>query len=90
MRNSIEWPCGDGVVVVERAALGEAELLAHEVDAGDLLGDRVLDLQARVDLEERDRAVLADEELAGAGADVADLLEDRLRRLVEQRGSARR
>ena len=74
----------DGVGVVERAALGEPELLAHEVDAGDLLGDRVLDLQAGVHLEERHRAVLADEELAGAGADVADLLEDGLRRLVER------
>ena len=84
MRNSMECPLRDGVGVVERAALGEAELLAHEVDAGDLLGDGVLDLQAGVHLEERDGAVLADEELAGAGADVADLLEDRLRRLVER------
>ena len=64
---------GDRVGVVEHAALGEAELLAHEVDAGDLLGDRVLDLQPGVHLEERDGAVLADEELARAGADVADL-----------------
>jgi hypothetical protein len=73
----------DGVGVLERATLCEAELLAHEVDAGDLLGDRVLDLEAGVHLEEGDGAVLADEELAGAGADVADLAEDRLRRLVE-------
>ena len=51
---------------------------------GDLLGHRVLDLQARVHLEERDGAVRADEELAGARADVADLLQDRLRRRVEQ------
>ena len=51
---------GAGVVVADLLALGDAELLAHEVDAGDLLGDRVLDLQARVDLEERDRAVGAD------------------------------
>ena len=61
------------VVVAERLAVGDAELLAHQVDAGDLLGDRVLDLQAGVDLEERDGAVAADEELAGAGADVAGL-----------------
>ena len=67
------------VVVVDDAALGDAELLAHEVDSGDLLGDRVLDLQAGVDLEEGDRAVLGDQELTGAGADVADLLQDRLR-----------
>ena len=41
-----------GVVVAERLAVGDAELLAHEVDAGDLLGDRVLDLEPGVDLEE--------------------------------------
>ena len=69
-----------------QAALGDAELLAHQVDAGDLFGDRVLDLQAGVDLEERDRAVLADQELAGARAEVADLAQDRLRRLVEEGG----
>ena len=82
-RNSIECPIGHRIVVVERAALGDAELLAHEVDAGDLLGDGVLDLEARVDLEERDRAVGADEELARARADVADLAQDRLRRVVQ-------
>ncbi len=74
-----------GVLVVERAALGDPELLADEVDARDLFRDAVLDLQAGVHLEERDRAVRADEELARAGADVADLAEDRLRRLVQAR-----
>ena len=69
-----------GVGVVERLAVGDAELLAHEVDAGDLLGDRVLDLEAGVDLEEADVAVRADEELAGAGADVAGRAQDRLGR----------
>ena len=68
------------VVVAELLAVGDPEHLAHEVDAGDLLGDRVLDLQPGVDLEERDRAVLSDEELAGAGADVAGLAQDRLAR----------
>ncbi len=64
-------PLGRRVAIVERAALGETELLADEVDTRDLFGDGVLDLQARVDLEERDRAVGADEELAGSRADVA-------------------
>ena len=50
---------------------------------GHLLGDRMLDLEAGVDLEERDRAVLPDEELTRAGADVLRLLEDRLGRGVE-------
>src|SRR5690606_8068957 len=68
---------GDRVVVAELLALGEAELLAHEVDAGDLLRHRMLDLQPRVHLEERDGAVGADEELARARADVADLAQDR-------------
>ena len=53
-----------GVVEVELLAVGDAELPAHQVDAGDLFGDRVLDLQAGVDLEEGDQAVLADQELA--------------------------
>ncbi len=40
------------VVVVDGATGRDAELLAHQVDAGDLFGDRVLDLQAGVHLEE--------------------------------------
>ena len=69
---------GDRVVVAELLAVGDAQHLADEVDAGDLLGHGVLDLQAGVDLEEGDGAVLGDEVLAGAGTDVAGLLEDRL------------
>ena len=80
----MEWPDGHRVVVVEQPARGEAELLPHQVDARDLLGDRVLDLQARVHLEERDRPVGADEELARARTGIADLAEDRLRRFVEE------
>jgi hypothetical protein len=72
------------VVVAECGTVGDAHHLADQVDAGDLLGDGVLDLQACVDLEERDRAVLTDEELAGAGTDVTRLFQDRLGRRVEQ------
>ena len=72
-----------GVVVAELLAGRDAEHLADQVDAGDLLGDAVLDLEAGVDLEEGDRAVLGDEELARAGAVVAGLGEDALGRLVE-------
>ena len=39
---------------------------------GDQLGDRVLDLDARVDLEEVPAAVGGEQELGRAGADVAD------------------
>ena len=76
-------PAHGRVVVAERLAVGDAELLADQVDAGDLLGDRVLDLQAGVDLEEGDRAVGPDQELARAGADVAGLRADRLGRAVD-------
>src|SRR5690606_12819539 len=72
-------PAHGGVVVTELLTVGDPELLADQVDAGDLLGHRVLDLQPGVDLQEGDRAVLADEVLAGAGPDVTGLLEDRLR-----------
>ena len=76
-------PADGDLGVAERLARGDPQLLADEVDAGDLLGHRVLDLEAGVDLEERDGAVQADEELAGPGADVAGLAQDRLRRLDE-------
>ena len=68
---------------VERLAVGDPELLQHQVDARGLLGDRVLDLQAGVDLEEGDQAVLADQVLDRAGAVVAGLLADPLGRLVD-------
>ena len=79
----MEWPTTCGVVVPELLAGGDPEHLAHQVEAGHLLGNRVLDLEPGVDLEEGDGAVLADQELAGAGADVARLAQDRLGRLVE-------
>ena len=57
----------------ERRPAADQELRAHEVDVRDLLGDRVLDLDARVHLDEH---VLArgrvDEELHRAGVHVAD------------------
>src|ERR1700710_2538978 len=55
---------------------GNGELLEDQVDAAGLLRDRVLDLQARVDLEERDDPVLADEELDRAPTGVACLRAD--------------
>ena len=68
---------------VQGLAVGDLELLQHQVDARGLLGDRVLDLQAGVDLEERDQAVLADQVLDGARAVVAGLLADALGGLVD-------
>ena len=51
---------------------GDADLLLHDVDAGDHLGHRVLDLDARVHLDEEELVVLV-QELERAGAAVADL-----------------
>ena len=63
--------------VVEGLAAGDAQLGADEVDVGDLLGDRVLDLDARVHLDEDVAAVGREQELDRAGVDVADLLGER-------------
>ena len=67
----------------QNLALGNAELLADEVEAARLLGDGVLDLQPGVDLEEADDAVAADEELDRARAGVAGLAADRLGAVVD-------
>src|SRR5690606_28592177 len=56
----------------EAAAGGDADLLVHEVDAGDRLRHRMLDLQARVHFDEIELAVLV-EELDGAGARIAEI-----------------
>src|SRR5574340_525921 len=62
---------------LELLAVGDAELLAHQVDPGGLLGDRVLDLQAGVDLEEGDGVALH-QVLDRAGTVVAGLAADGL------------
>ena len=53
MRHSIAWPRGRTSVLRERQRLagGDEQLRAHEIEAGDRFGDRMLDLQARVHLE---------------------------------------
>lgn len=53
--------------------MGDPELGLDEVDVGDLLGDRVLDLDARVHLDEDVVAAAVEEELDGARVAVADL-----------------
>ncbi len=55
----------------ERLARGDPQLLLDEVEPGDELGDRVLDLDAGVQLEEVEAPVVGEEELGGAGALVA-------------------
>ncbi len=44
----------------------------HQIEAGHHLGDRMLDLQPRVHLEEIEAAVLVEQELDRAGVGVAD------------------
>src|SRR5277367_6406563 len=56
-------------------AAGDAQLRLYEVDAGDHLGDRVLDLDARVHLDEVELAVFVHEELDSASVLVADVFE---------------
>src|ERR1700740_2558608 len=46
---------------------GDEQLRLHEVDAGDELGDRMLDLDTGIHLDEVELSVLV-EELHGAGA----------------------
>ena len=77
----------------QRFAGRDADLPLDEVDAGDHLGDRVLDLQAGVHLEEEELAVLVDE-LDRAGVVVADglgrLHRGLAHRLLDAVGQARR
>ena len=60
-----------GLIERERLAGGDENLLAHEIDPRDHLGDRVLDLDARVHLEEEE-LVAGDEVLDRPDAVVAD------------------
>ena len=63
----------DDVLLRERQPLagGDANLPLHEVDPRHELGDRMLDLEPRVHLEEVELAVAVEQELARAGVHVA-------------------
>ena len=73
MRHSIAWPLQHDVVLGEGQGIagGHPDALLDDVDAGDHLGDAVLDLHPRVHLQEEVLAVL-EQALDGAGAAVAD------------------
>ena len=73
IRNSIAWPrCGTSAwVMPERLAGRDPDLEGDEVDAGEHLGHRVLDLDPAVDLDEVGVAVVVDEELERADVLVA-------------------
>ena len=72
-RASMACPRSAGGVAVEPAAGGHPQLRLDQVEPGGDLGDRVLDLQAGVDLEEREQPVAGVvEELDGRRAAVTD------------------
>ena len=60
------------VPLLERETLPrrDPDLLFHDVDPGDELGDRVLDLHAGIHLEEEEIALVVEEELERAGVRV--------------------
>ena len=68
----------------QRAAFGELQLGGDEVEPGDELRDRVLHLDATVELQEEELAAVEDE-LGGAGAAVRDCPGERDRRLAHRR-----
>ncbi len=75
MRHSMAWPRISslaGRMVLERLTGRDAQLGLDEVDAGDDFGHRMLNLDARVHLDEVELPVLIHEELDGAGILVAD------------------
>src|SRR5207244_11814356 len=59
---------------LQALARGDPELLAHEVDSGRGLADRMLDLQPRVQLDAAEGPVGTEQELERAGVAVADRL----------------
>ena len=93
MRHSMAWPFGAQQrrrIQIEPLAARDPNLPAHEIEAGHHLGDRVLDLQPRVHLEEIEAAVLVEQELDRAGVGVADRLRDRGGRRRHRRAQRRR
>ena len=72
---ALDRVAGEGdVTLLERQPLpgGDADLLLDDVDAGDEFGHRVLDLDARVHLEEEEVALVVEQELERAGVGVLD------------------
>src|SRR5262249_9134335 len=70
---------------MELVSGGDQNLAAHEIDARDDFGHRVLDLNSGIDLDEVELvAVDVHEELDGAGAAVLDRPADPCRRLANR------
>ena len=73
----------------EAASGGDADLLEHEIDVGDHLGDRMLDLDARVHLDEVELSVLV-EELDRSDSEIFELAHGVRRRLSDRAARRRR
>src|SRR5262249_7127577 len=58
----------------QRLARRDPDLPLDQVQTGDQLGDGVLDLDTRIDLDEVEVLLVVDEELAGTSVDVARVL----------------
>ena len=83
MRNSIAWPRSSAPAGRrEPLPRGDAELRAREIDAGEQLRHRVLDLEARVHLDEVEALVCVHEELDRAGAAVVERFAGLARRVL--------
>ncbi len=92
MRHCIAWPYARisslqrhaAVGFADRRAAGDQDLRLHEIDAGDVLGHRVFDLNARIDLDEIELpGVDVFEKFDGAGVLIADGATDRERIAVQ-------
>ena len=101
MRHSIAQPFRATSVWLKARGLagGNSDLLLHQIDAGDQLGDRMLDLEPRVHLQEVEVPLLVGDEFHRAGGAIADgggqraglrphrrpglLVEQRARRLLD-------
>ncbi len=72
-----------GISEAKLFAFSDSEHLAHQIQASDLFGDWMFDLQPGVHFEEADGAVLTDQELTRSRAHIASLFQDRLTGVVE-------
>src|SRR5436190_18295009 len=78
------------LVNAERMACGDTDLLLHEIDPGQHLRHRMLDLDPRVHLHEVERAVLVEQHLDRAGAHVVDRFRSSDRRVAHPAPQVRR
>ena len=95
-RVSARARCGGESQLGEGATAGDLELRAHQVDSEHLLGDRVLDLQARIRLDERPAGALVehrrarlDQELEGPRAAETQFAREAQGRLDQARAQPR-